>query len=167
MPKKDIYYSLAAGVITAIFLVPTLRNTNIWAILPMPLVLLFIVFPIVSVVGMYIVSLLSKKIPVLWQVAKFAQVGVLNTAVDFGILNILIGITQITSGTGIIFMNVTSFSTALINSYFWNKTWVFSETKKSTFVAFVIVTVIGLSLNTAIVYGLTTYVPPVIVNSQT
>lgn len=166
MNKKDFSFSLAAALITSGFLYPTLQITGIYKKLPIPLVLLFLAFPVISILGMYIFSILSKKLSLLWQFAKFAQIGVLNTAVDFGILNILISYTHVTSGLGIIFINATSFTVALVNSYFWNKSWVFGGTKRSNFVTFVVVTLIGLLVNTGVVYGLTTFVPPVIVSSQ-
>lgn len=167
MKSRDFNFSLAAAIITAVFLQPTLNATKITSSLPVPLVAVLIGFVIVSAIGMYIVSVISQKLPILWQIAKFGQIGVLNTAVDFGILNILISITQIASGVGIIFINATSFMIALANSYFWNKNWVFAGNKKSNFITFATVTLIGLSANTGIVYFLTTYIPPVIVSSQT
>ncbi|HSX19147.1 MAG TPA: GtrA family protein [Candidatus Saccharimonadales bacterium] len=167
MSAKDTYYSVAAAIVTAAFLVPTLTATSIYAKIPFPLILIFIVFPIVSILGMTIVAKLSKMAPILWQLAKFAQVGVLNTAIDFGILNFLIGYTHITSGTGIIVINAISFTVALINSYFWNKNWVFAGKTKANFVTFAVVTVIGLLINTGVVYGLTTYVAPIIVSTHT
>ena len=167
MNKNDLGFSLAAAVITAIFLYPTLTTPDLNAKLPVPVILLLIIFVAVSAVSMYAAEVIGRKIPFLWPIAKFGQVGVLNTAIDFGILNFLISITQITSGTGIIFINATSFTTALINSYFWNKGWVFLGSKKSNFITFAVITLIGLSINTGVVYALTTYVPPVIVHSQT
>ncbi len=167
MKSRDFSFALAAAIITAVFLQPTLSATKITDGLPVPLTVVLIGFVIISIIGMYIVTLISKKLAILWQIAKFGQIGVLNTAVDFGILNILISYTQITSGVGIIFINVSSFLIALVNSYFWNKNWVFSGTKKSNFITFATVTLIGLSANTGIVYVLTTYVTPVVVDSET
>jgi len=167
MTKNDLGFSLFTAFITSIFLYPTLKTTNIYDKLPVPLVLLFLIFPAVSIIGMFLISVIAKKLPFLWQVTKFAQIGVLNTAIDFGILNFLIGLTQITSGIGIIFINATSFTTALINSYFWNKNWVFAGNKKSNFVTFAAVTLIGLSINTGVVYTFTTFIPPVIIKSPT
>lgn len=165
MIKRDFLISLAAAFLTSGFLIPTLVNTNTFQQLPSPLILLFVAFPIVSLTGMFVASLIAQKISLFWQLAKFAQVGFLNTAIDFGILNFLIAITQVTSGTGIILINATSFSTALLNSFFWNRDWVFGQTKRSNFATFAIVTLIGLSINTGVVYGLTTYISPVLVTT--
>lgn len=167
MPKRDLLLSLAAGFITGIFLIPTLINTQILASISYFLLLPSIALPIAYAVGILIANFLSKKIAILFQLAKFALVGVLNTAIDFGILNFLIATTSVTSGLGIILINSTSFSTALVNSYFWNKEWVFAEKKGGNFLTFLAVTIIGLSINTGVVYILTTYVSPVIVTTDT
>lgn len=167
MSRNDLLFSLSAAFLTAGFLIPTLESTNLYGKLPIPFVLLFLVFPTISIIGMFTASYLGKKFPILWQVAKFGQIGVLNTAVDFGILNFLINVTGVTSGAEIILINAVSFTTALVNSYFWNKSWVFDKAKKSNFLTFIVITLIGLSINTGVVYGLTTYISPIIVTSST
>lgn len=167
LQSKDIFFSFGAAILMAVFALPTLSNTGLYSWLPAPLLLLFIVLPALTVVGMYIATYLARKMAVLWQLAKFALVGVLNTAIDFGILNFLILGTGITGGTGIILINAASFSTALINSYFWNKEWVFAGSKRANFKSFAIVTLIGLGINTGIVFILTTFFPPIFVTSET
>lgn len=164
---KDLLLSLAAAYLTAIFLLPTLINTNVFKKIPFPYVFLFIAFPAVVLTGMLVAKLLGKKIAVFWQLAKFGLVGVLNTAIDFGILNFLISVTQVASGPFIIAMNATSFSAAVVNSYFWNKEWVFSGSKKSSFLVFAVVSVIGIAINSGVVFGLTTFAKPVFVSSPT
>lgn len=162
---KDLLLSLAAAYLTAIFLLPTLINTNVFKKIPLPYVFLFIAFPAVVLTGMLVAKLLGKKIAVFWQLAKFGLVGVLNTAIDFGILNLLISLTQVVSGPFIIVMNATSFSAAVVNSYYWNKEWVFSGSKKSSFLVFAVVSVVGIAINSGIVFALTTFVKPVFVSS--
>lgn len=166
MTKRDLVLSFMAAVGAAVFLLPTLFNTGLYDKYPNILFLLFGAWPLVIVTGMIFAYFVGRKLAILWQFAKFALVGVLNTAIDFGILNFLILITGITSGLGIIFINAASFSMALVNSYFWNRGWVFAANRGS-FLTFIAVTLVGLSINTGIVYGLTTYVPPVLVDSKT
>lgn len=167
MQSRNILLSLSAGFIIGLFAIPILVATGLWGKIPSPLLLLFVLFPLLVVSGMIIAEFIGKKIPIIFQLAKFALVGVVNTAVDFGILNFLITIFQITSGVGIIFINATSFMTALFNSYFWNKDWVFETGKKHTFIGFVTITLIGLSINTSIVFLITTFIPPIYVESET
>ena len=166
MERKDYLFSLAAAFLISIFALPTLINTGFYSRLPSPILLLFVGLPIFTLAGMVVANFLGQKLGIFWQFAKFALVGVLNTAIDFGILNLLIAITSITGGLGIIFINATSFSTALVNSYFWNRDWVFAGSKRGDLVTFIIVTIIGLSINTGIVFFLTTYVSPVLVTTQ-
>lgn len=158
--KKDIFYALAIAYLVSIFSIPFLINTDLLGKIPMIFPLLFIVFPLLSVIGVYVSFLIGKKLPILWQIAKFAIVGVLNTIMDFGILNFLILLTGIVSGVWIIIMNATSFTVSIFNSYYWNKEWVFPSRKEAHFLTFFLVTLIGLGLNTGIVFVLTTYVPP-------
>lgn len=167
MSKNDLLLSVAATYLIAIFLLPTLLNTDVFSKIPFQYAAVFLIFPVLVVIGMAFASFVGKKIGFLWQVAKFGLVGVLNTAIDFGILNFLISITGITAGRGIIAMNTLSFSIAVINSYFWNKEWVFPGRKKSNFMLFLIVSFIGIGINSGVVYTLTTFVPPVIVSSDT
>src|SRR3989338_9197973 len=167
MQRRDLLLSLAAAFLIALYLLPTFINTNLIFKIPQPLLLLFVALPILTPIAIFIAWYIAKKNKLLWQLAKFALVGVLNTAIDFGILNFFIGMTGVASGAGIILINTTSFSTALVNSYFWNRDWVFDQTKKSKFLTFAVVTLIGLSINTGVVYILTTYIQPILVTSPT
>ena len=167
MPKKDLLLSIAASYVAAISLLPTLINTRYLDRLPYPYVVLFVIFPIVCVAGMQIAHRIGKKYSFLWQIAKFGFVGVLNTAIDFGVFNALIALTSITASAAIIGINVLSFSVAVINSYFWNKQWVFTAGKKGNFITFFVVTLIGLFINTGTVYVLTNYLGPDSTSPQT
>jgi putative flippase GtrA len=93
---------------------------------------------------------MTRFIAPLFEVAKFALVGALNTFVDLGVLNIFILLTHEASGTPYSVFKGISFTVAVINSYFWNKSWTFkSSSQKSSreFLSFIIVSVIGLMLN--------------------
>ncbi|MFI5205944.1 MAG: GtrA family protein, partial [Candidatus Paceibacterales bacterium] len=165
MQKSDFVQTAVVSVAIVLFLLPTLILTGLYYKIPFMPVSLFITIPVVSIIGMVIANMLGKKITILWQFAKFALVGVLNTAIDFGVLNSLIIMTKIASGIGIIPLNIISFSAATANSYYWNKKWVFGV-NKSSFIVFIAVTLIGLGMNTGVVYVLTTFVPPMFVSSE-
>ena len=98
------------------------------------------------------------------QFVKFAIIGGINTAVDFGILNVLSWATGITSGNGLIPLNVISFSVAVINSYLLNKHWAFKDSASGEggkkFSMFLLVSVIGVIINTVVLRVVTTNIDP-------
>lgn len=100
------------------------------------------------------------------QIFKFVVVGVINTGIDFAVLNVLMFSTNIYSGKWMIIFNSISFTTAVINSYFMNKYWTFQQQSAESkpekeFFQFIIVSVVGISINDTIVYSTTTFIPPI------
>lgn len=167
MQKRDLLISVVVSYGIGLFLIPTLITTNSYSKIPSPYLILYVVFPFVIVIGMILAWYLSKKIRILWQIAKFALIGVLNTAIDFGILNFLILVTNITKGASIGLINIPAFSIAVVNSYYWNRRWVFEGAKEGNFLIFLAITVIGLAVNTFVVIVITTYIPPLFGLSET
>ena len=112
----------------------------------------------------YIAQLIGRKFKIVSQLAKYALVGIANTAVDFGILNLLAWVIGKYEGGIVGILNVVSFIVAVIHSYFWNKFWTFENKKKVNtviqFIQFVIVSIIGMLINTVIVYAMSTLVQP-------
>jgi putative flippase GtrA len=104
------------------------------------------------------------RFPVILQIVKFLVIGVLNTFIDFLILNLLIWATGIYEGVGIFFLNIISFSFAVVNSYLWNKYWTFQEKSRTgiptQFAKFLTVSVIGGIINSSVVFLITTYIDP-------
>ena len=85
------------------------------------------------------------------QIAKFGVVGVINTIIDFGLLNLLIQV----FGWGVLGANTVSFSAAVINSFFMNKYWTFNERAgrlHMQFGGFIVVALVGLGLSDFLVY---------------
>lgn len=68
--------------------------------------------------------LLSQK-PIILQILRFVAIGVLNTALDFVILNFISKSLGITSGFQLGTVNVVGFAAAMVQSYFWNRHWTF------------------------------------------
>lgn len=168
MPKSDAIYAVIISFLLAAFILPVLKATGFWDKFPNAFMFSLLgIVPIFSVVGMFIAYKLGRKIPLAWQFSKFALVGTLNTAIDFGVLNLLITLTGITSGPSIIPLNAFAFSVAVVNSYFWNKKWVFADAKRGDFVVFFIVTTIGIAINSGILYAVTTFIEPIIVTDRT
>jgi putative flippase GtrA len=98
-------------------------------------------------------SLVANRAPSLFEFSKFAVVGVLNSGVDFGILNLLMLITGVSSGAGFLAFKSVSVTSGVINSYLWNKYWTFktsnSADARREFMAFMVVTLIAVGVNVA------------------
>jgi putative flippase GtrA len=69
-----------------------------------------------------------ETLPLLWQIARFAIVGVINTTVDLTVLNTLILATA-HGCSGLLYsvFKTISFSAAVGNSYLMNSRWTFSQ----------------------------------------
>lgn len=110
-------------------------------------------------------STMQKYGPLAAQFLRFAVVGILNTGIDFTILNILSYLTNVTDGARIIPLKGISFLFANVNSYFLNKRWTFKDKSEGQgakqFSVYLTVSIIGALINIACVYLITTYVPPV------
>ncbi len=75
---------------------------------------------------------LQKNTKDMRRVVRFILVGVLNTAIDFAVLNILISAFGLGGNNHflyIVFRSI-SFSVAVVNSFFWNKRWVFKRNRR-------------------------------------
>lgn len=59
------------------------------------------------------------------QYAQFAAVGLLNAAVDLGILNLLLWVWPTTDPVGLTVENSLAVALAITNSYLWNSRWTF------------------------------------------
>jgi len=156
--SRNLLLSVLAAFLTAIFLPPTLQQKGIAITASIPTYYIYVGYTLIATVGMVVMNFLGKKLPILWQLAKFGLVGVLNTAIDFGILNFLSVLTSATAGTALIPIKIGSFSVALVNSYFWNKGWVFEGKKRASPVTFAIVSALGIIINVGTVYALTTII---------
>lgn len=166
MPKRDCYFGLVAGTLIGLLFVSVLRTA-----VPQfygPVVFLFSVafFALATPLGLLIASYLAKKIPVIWQFAKFVVTGSLNALLDIGALSFFIfafrGLLdlepdKIIFSAGFFILSWysiykgASFIIANINSYFWNKFWTFEKnsTEKAgvEFIQFFTVSVIGFLVN--------------------
>ncbi len=150
MKKIDAIISLVIGFLIGLFFLIILRSIGIREFLLLP-----IVFSFLSLLGMFIATLIGKKLKIIYQVAKFILVGALNTFVDFGVLNLLMFSTSIFSGIWYSIFKALSFLCAVINSYFWNKLWTFEKKdelllRREEFFKFFLVSGTGFLLNVSI-----------------
>lgn len=98
------------------------------------------------------------------QAIKFVLVGAFNTVIDLAVLNILIFISGISAGLGYSVFKGISFTAAVINSYFLNKSWTFQkgaggETRKE-FISFFIASVIGFVINVSAASAVVNFIGP-------
>ena len=61
------------------------------------------------------------------QLISFAGIGILNTAIDFAVLNLFASAFGVYTGIGIGLINAVSFTVAVFHSYYWNKVWAFGR----------------------------------------
>jgi len=97
--------------------------------------------------------LLFLKQQDLKQFLKFCVVGTIGTAIDFGLLYLLVESAHI----WYLLAATISFIVAVINNYIFNKFWTFEDRDKDflrQFGQFLVVSIIGLGLNVLILYVL-------------
>lgn len=106
-----------ANILNNITLTPTVRGG------------VFVGFLLLAPTALFVAKLIARIIPVVYQIAKFAAVGSLNSFVDLGILNL--GILALgesyNKGAGYAVIKAGSFLVAATNSYIWNKLWTFES----------------------------------------
>ncbi len=155
LKKSDIILSIIIGEVTSWYFIyilsslPARLNFS-----PKILWSLIIVFPILSLFGIWIAFLIGKKFLFVFQLAKFALMGVIATLVDLGILAFLISSFGIDKGAWYLVFKGSSFIVATLSKYFGDKLWAFEKNEMEglgeEFSKFFIVTLGGLLINVAI-----------------
>lgn len=158
-PKRSYLLAVIAGFGIGLFALPVIRNFAEIArvVYLLPFATALFATAVIAVAR----SVAGKRVWVA-QAAKYLIVGFLNTSIAFGVLNLGSLITGVYSGRGIILLNVLSFTSAFINSFFWNRLWTFGKSTTSgaaEFSRFLLVTLGSVLLDTALVFGITTYIP--------
>jgi len=130
--KSDILSSLILGELVAVFLLLISKNLEhdipVLDMLVKAKWLVFFLVPLLATFGVYSTFRLGRRNPLFFQFGKFLTIGLSNTSIDFGILNLLMFLTNIESGYLYSLFKAVSFLVAVINSYFWNKFWTFENT---------------------------------------
>lgn len=168
--KRNLIYSLILGEASSWFLIFVIKNPYVAEFKKLVFLKTFVwwlpvIFPIIFLAGILLAEILAKTIKIIYQIVRFAEVGVLNTFIDFGILNLLIWLTGITGGLAIAPLNAISFLVACTNSYFWNKFWTFEKegtVTRKEFTQFLVISGIGIGINTGIVVAGTSLISPLL-----
>ncbi len=155
MKKKDFIISYILGWIIATFIY--VIRFSLLNELPGQIILfvnkfvIFIVIPLMCTAGLYTAHKIGKNWLTVRQFSKYALVGLSNMTIDFGVLNILIYLTDKDKGMYFTVFKAVSFSFALVNSYLWNKFWSFENRDMSKagkqFLTFASVALGGLLIN--------------------
>lgn len=162
--KTDLLLAGTIGFACALLFLPIERNLEISKKLGISIFYIYsliVLLPLFSVLGIWVASWLAQKVKFIYQVAKFILVGLLNSLIDWGILNLLMGLAGIFDGPLFLVFKGASFLVATSNSYAWNKLWTFKKPaddkeaieKKATgkeLLQFFIVSIVGFSLNLGI-----------------
>jgi putative flippase GtrA len=132
MSRKDFRGVLAIGILVGFLVQPVITNfvnelTKQFGMTSGGLrVAFFAFFTILAPCALFVASLLGKLLPVLYQFAKFAAVGSLNSFMDLGIFNLETALYGGIPGAEIFAaFKAVSFLVATTNSFFWNKYWTF------------------------------------------
>lgn len=168
MIKKDLGFGVIIGAAVGLLIQPIITNVgeNIALLGSAPSLAvragIFCLFLLVGPVGIYIGYIIGRLHPVIYQFAKFAATGTLNTFINLGALNVLITQTGITSGIGYALLVLVGFLLATTNSFVWNKFWTFGAgeggVKLGQTLSFYILTAIGALLNVGVASFVVNYV---------
>ena len=155
LKKSDIILSLIIGEITAWYFFYILKNSSLnFKYFSTILWSLPFIFPVLSLIGIWLTFLIGKKFLFVFQLAKFALVGVIATIVDLGILAFLIHTSGITAGIWYSIFKGTSFVVATCSKYLGDKLWAFEKKEMprvgEEFGKFFLVTLGGLLINVGI-----------------
>lgn len=157
--RNDYYIAAVVGFVTAVFVTPILIFSDTplaYGDFTLPLWSLFVILPFGEYVAYSIASGLFSHIIALKQLGRFGIVGLMNFSVDTGIVYTL----QYYTGIGIdnpriLYLFVISGSVAIVNSYFWQRNWTFSEKALPTakeFMGFLIVTIFSIGINSGVAF---------------
>lgn len=166
--KKDFYFSIITGLITGFSVWQILNFLDIAKFKDISFAW-FLFVPLLWIVGVKLGYFLGQWLKFFNQFGKFAAIGFTNAAVDFGVLNLLIANTGISSGGWYSIFKAVSFLSAVVPSYFWNKYWAFSSNQGDTltsssggfeFAKFISVAVVSIFINTGTASFVVNYINP-------
>jgi len=161
--KKDFYFSIVTGCITGFSAWRIFEYLEVSKFGGYSFAWFLLVVPVLWILGVNLGYFLGRWLSFFNQFGKFAAIGFTNAAVDFGVLNLLIANTGISSGGWYPVFKGISFISAIIPSYFWNKYWAF-EVKEGgggfEFAKFMSVAVVAIFINTGTASLIVNYVNP-------
>lgn len=162
--QKDFWFSTITGLETGLIIWLIADFLNIGEFFGLSWAWLILAVPVLWMVGINLGYLLGRVLPFLAQFGRFVAVGFTNAAVDFGVLNLLIALTGIATGSGFSVFKAVSFIVANVHSYAWNKYWVFDAAGRQNmareFTKFFIVSLVSLFINVLTASIVVDWIPP-------
>jgi len=166
--RADLFKSIILGLISALFLIiissSLEKDLAVLTYLLENKILILLFVPACLITWVYATFKFASRKLAAFQFGKFIAVGQSNAAIDIGVLNLLILITDIDSGYSYTVFKATSFIFAVTNSFFWNKFWSFQSKEKDVmgkqFVRFVAVSLVGLLINVCVAHLVVNIVGP-------
>jgi len=131
MTRKDLLCGLAIGAAVGLLGQPIIAN-NVQSPSLLVRVGFFVLMFLGAPAALAVASLIGRRFPSIYQFAKFAAVGVLNTTVDLGVFNVETFFWALPGTVLFATLKAVSFLVATTNSFFWNKYWTFSSTSAAT-----------------------------------
>jgi putative flippase GtrA len=131
MVKKDLTLTIIIGAAVGLLIQPILSNiihghAELAAHSGVLRIGAFFGLLLFAPLALFIASLIGKYVPVIYQFAKFAAVGTLNSFIDLGIFNVeTLALSDKPTGLLFAIMKSFSFLCGTTNSYFWNRKWTF------------------------------------------
>ena len=162
--RNDCNIAAVIGFITAVFITPILvfsETPLAYGSVSLPIWSLFLILPIGEYVAYIIASKLFSHVMALRQLGRFCIVGLMNFSVDTGIVYTLQYYTGISlDDPRILYLFVVSGSLAIVNSYFWQRTWTFSEKAPPStkeFIGFLMITLLSIGINSGVAFWAGTF----------
>lgn len=151
--KADFWRTLIVGEAIAILSIPVFQNIKVFellarynhGLLSLAVGLWLLGLPFAVVLGLYGSYRLSWRWKSsMFQIGKYGLIGLLNTFLSAGILNLFIWITNIARGWQVVVFTVIASVVTITHSFFWNKFWTFqahnTNNGKAEYVKFFTVT---------------------------
>lgn len=122
---KDFKFAVITGLMTGLIVWRLFEFWNVPVLRGLSYAWLALVVPILWVYGVWLGYFLSRWFSFFKQFGKFVAIGFTNAAIDFGVFNLLISLTDKALGIAFPVFKGISFLVAVTNSYIWNKYWSF------------------------------------------
>lgn len=161
--KKDFYFSIVTGLITGFSAWRIFEYLEISKFNDYSFAWFLLLMPVLWILGVNLGYFLGRWFSFFNQFGKFSAIGFTNASVDFGVLNLLISNTDISSGGWYPVFKAISFLCAIIPSYFWNKHWAFKSKESGQifeFAKFMSVAIVSIFINTGTASLVVNYVNP-------